>query len=79
MLRWIWRISHPTENQMQYSSGFTDISVLIGRTRALCYNGCILTPSNNVLSEKLLVAQLNEKLDAFRSTRIFIAMCTRAF
>jgi hypothetical protein len=50
--------------------------VLIGTTTTLCYNGSLLTPYNNVLSEKLLVAQLIEKLDACRSTRKLIALFT---
>jgi len=52
--------------------------MLIGRMATFCYNGGILTPSNNVLSEKLLIVQVTEKLDVFRSTRIFIAMFARA-
>jgi hypothetical protein len=50
------------------------MSVLIGRMATLCYNGgiltlCynggILTPSNKVLFENLLIAQVIEKLTSF--------------
>jgi hypothetical protein len=50
--------------------------VLIGRTTTLCYNGGLLTPYNSVLSEKLLIAQLIEKLDASRSSRKLIVVFT---
>jgi hypothetical protein len=50
--------------------------VLIRKTTTLCYNGGLLTPYNSVLSEKLLVAQLTEKLDACRSSRKLIAVFT---
>lgn len=52
--------------------------MLICRTTILCYNGGILTPSNNVLSENLLIAQVIEKVNACCWTGMLITMFRQA-